>query len=101
MRTTRIPVGIGLVMLLTVATPAVYAAQNVMQDSVVDRIGDWFATVGKSGMEKQTVLTQRQMARAAKRTGHAVHQQARQAQQDLEAAGRQANEGLRGVTNQQ
>ena len=101
MRTTRIAVGMGLVMLLAVATPAVYAAQNVTQDSIVDRIGDWFATVGKSGMEKQMVVTQRQMARAAKRTGQAVHQQARQAQRGVETAGRQANEGLKGLTNQQ
>ena len=95
MRTTRIAVGMGLVMLLAAATPAVvYAATNVAQDSVVDRIGDWFATVGKSGIEKQSVLTQRQMARAAKRTGQAVHQQARQAQRGAESAGRQVNEGL-------
>ncbi|MBN1526593.1 MAG: hypothetical protein JW919_03295 [Candidatus Omnitrophica bacterium] len=44
-----------------VATP-VYA-----DDSVIDKVGDWWATRGKQDPEKSMILTQRRMERAAKK----------------------------------
>lgn len=41
------------------------------EDSIVDKAGDWFATIGKSGQEKDQILLQRRMDRAAKKAGAA------------------------------
>ena len=42
------------------------AYEHASDQSIFNRIGDWFATVGKSDEEKQKILTERKAARAAK-----------------------------------
>ena len=41
-----------------------YAA-NCTQDTPVDQVGDWFAVIGKQGMEKDQVLAKRKADRLA------------------------------------
>lgn len=41
------------------------AMENASDEAVFHRIGDWFATVGKSDMEKKQILAQRKAERAA------------------------------------
>jgi hypothetical protein len=43
------------------------SAASGAEDSIVDKIGDWFATVGKPENEKNMIIAERKMQRAAKR----------------------------------
>ena len=38
-------------------------------ESIFNRVGDWFATIGKSDSEKRTVLAERRANRAIKKMG--------------------------------
>ena len=58
----------------TPATPA-YAGEkgasamgyeHASENSVFNRVGDWFATIGKSGAEKDQILAERKAARMKK-----------------------------------
>ena len=50
--------------LMISVSPMSYAADY--QDNPIDQVGDWFATMGKQGMEKDSILAQRKAERAAK-----------------------------------
>lgn len=41
--------------------------ENVTKDSVIDKVGDWFATRGKTDDEKQAILAQRRTQRASEK----------------------------------
>lgn len=56
------------------------AMENASDEAVFHRVGDWFATVGKSDTEKKQILVQRKATRAAAK-----------AQKELEKAQKQAN----------
>ena len=43
------------------------AYEHASEQSIFNRVGDWFATVGKSPEEKEKILQERQAKRAAKR----------------------------------
>ena len=73
--------------MLGAATPGLAATMPV-QDTMFDRMGDWFATFGKSGLEKESVLAQRHADRTAKRANEAAQQNAEQAERSLKKAGR-------------
>ena len=45
-------------------SPMSYAAEY--KENVLDQAGDWFTTLGKQGMEKESILAQRKAERAAK-----------------------------------
>ncbi len=99
MKSRRAMVGLLVAAMMTgVAAPA-FAAQSVGQDTVVDRVTDWFATMGKSGSEKNSIIAQRRMARATKRTERAVSREADKAGKQVEGAGRDVKKGLKDLTN--
>ncbi len=89
--------------------PALYAAQTIQEDSVFDRMGDWFATLGKAPVEKDAILTQRKADRLGKRTGEVIVEDAsrvgeagrRGAQQVGEALERSSERTQDGVTEPQ
>ena len=43
------------------------AFEHASDQSIFNRATDWFATVGKSGVEKQAILAERKAKRAARR----------------------------------
>jgi len=52
------------------ASPVAY--QHASDEAVFHRVGDWFATIGKSGAEKDQLLAERKaqrMARKAEKNG--------------------------------
>jgi hypothetical protein len=65
-------------------TASALAASDVSQDSVVDKAGDWFATLGKSGSEKDQILIQRRSERIAKRMQKAVEDGSKKAGKEME-----------------
>ena len=59
---------------LLAVTMTFTAAPAFANDTVIDKMGDWFATVGKPQSEKDQILVQRHMDRAAKKTGDSFNQ---------------------------
>ena len=51
-------------MLGGISAPA-YARTNCYQDTSINKMGDWFATLGKKGMEKKRILARRKYERVA------------------------------------
>ncbi len=43
------------------------AREHASDNAIFNRVGDWFATVGKSGEEKENILAERKTKRAAKK----------------------------------
>jgi len=43
------------------------AMEKASDEAIFHRIGDWFATIGKSPEEKQAIIAERKAKRAAKR----------------------------------
>jgi hypothetical protein len=85
MKPGRIVMGVLLAGLISSSTPAlaadggqsgasVSAYQHASDEAVFTRIGDWFATLGKSGFERDSILVQRRAARAARRTQRAMRE---------------------------
>jgi hypothetical protein len=62
------------------------AAQAVGDDTAIDRMGDWFATLGKEPAEKEVILAKRRAERNLKRTGEAAREGAQEAGESLERA---------------
>lgn len=58
------------------------AYEHASEESIFNRIGDWFATVGKSPEEKEKILMERKAERAAKR----AEKEAKKAQKEAEEA---------------
>ncbi len=111
MKTGRIMMGTLLVGLLSAFTPvlavdgaqsgaSMSASQRASDENVLTGIGDWFATLGKSGLEKDSILVQRRTARVARQTQRAIEHQANHAEQGLHKAGEGLQKGLDSVTSQ-
>lgn len=64
---------------------AVYAAVDCTKDNWADQAGDWFATRGKNGLEKDQVLAARKADRITKCTK-------REAEKALKEAGKAGND---------
>ena len=60
------------------------SSKELTDDSVVDKVGDWFATRGKSDAEKQKMLSQRKANRVARRAQKKIEWQKKQADKKLE-----------------
>ncbi|HPW77203.1 MAG: hypothetical protein BWY44_00365 [Candidatus Omnitrophica bacterium ADurb.Bin292] len=63
-----------------------FAAVDCTKDSPIDQVGDWFATLGKDGMEKNAVLAERKanrVAACAKREAEKAAKKVQQAGSDM------------------
>ena len=56
------------------------AMEKASDEAIFHRVGDWFATVGKSSEEKQAILAERKAKRAAAK----AQKQAAKAQKELQ-----------------
>ncbi|PIQ89668.1 MAG: hypothetical protein COV72_01780 [Candidatus Omnitrophica bacterium CG11_big_fil_rev_8_21_14_0_20_42_13] len=64
------------------------AYEHASDKAVFNRVSDWFATIGKSGEEKEKILAERKAERAAKR----VEKELKRAEKEKEA--KKAREGM-------
>ena len=62
------------------------AYEHASDNAVFNRVGDWFATRGKSAEEKKAVLTERKSERAAKRAEKEARKQKRNAEKEARKA---------------
>ena len=66
--------------------PSAKAYEKASENSAFNRVGDWFATRGKSDQERQVILTQRKAARTAERVKKETARRARQAEKQANKA---------------
>src|SRR3989338_4372974 len=96
MKTGRIVMGALLAGLISSSTPVLAgdggqigasasAYQHASDEAVFTRIGDWFATLGKTGLEKDSILRQRRTARVARRTQRAMREAGEGLQKGLDS----------------
>ena len=98
---------IAVALLLTLAVRPVFAAEggekgasakayeHASEQSIFNRVNDWFATIGKSPEEKASILQERKMERAKKHE----EKQIRDAQREEERLRRQQAPGDRQMEN--
>ena len=98
---------IAVALLLTLAVRPVFAAEggekgasakayeHASEQSIFNRVNDWFATIGKSPEEKASILQERKTERAKKR----AEKQIRKAQREEERLRRRQTSGDRQMEN--
>ena len=64
------------------------AAPAHADDTVFEKAGDWFATIGKSQAEKDQILLQRRMDRAAKKLQQGFERGAKQTEKNMNDLGK-------------
>lgn len=67
------------------------AYEHAGPQAIFNRVGDWFATVGKSKEEKEAILVERKANRAAARAEREARKAARRADEAKQEAKRAAN----------
>lgn len=78
--------GLLLALTLCLSTANVYAG-DVTQDNALDKMSDWAQTVGKSGVEKETILAKRRADRVAMRMEKEAKKAAAKAEKDAKKMG--------------
>jgi hypothetical protein len=74
------------VVALMLSGTSAFAAVDCAKDTPIDQAGDWFATLGKDGMEKNAVLAERKanrVAACAKREAEKAAKKAQKAGSDM------------------
>lgn len=74
------------------------AQERASQEAVFHRVGDWFATVGKSKEEKEKILQERRAEREAKRAAKEAEKAAKKAEKEAKKAAKKGEKGVRKAT---
>jgi len=77
---------------ITSVTWAASSASELAHDNVVDKVGDWFATRGKTENERKAILAERKTDRIAKR----AEKQAKKAKKRAEQVAKKAQKNMKG-----
>jgi hypothetical protein len=67
---------IALAVALVFIAISLFAVPVYAEDNVFDKVGDWWATIGKDEPQKSMILTQRKAERAANRAGKEMEKSA-------------------------
>ena len=86
MQARQIVVGIAAVLMAGAATPVFGSEQSCSQNSAIDKIGDWWATMGKSDTDKQMILADRCTKRVLRHTQHELEESNREARKQIHHA---------------
>ncbi|HXV28096.1 MAG TPA: hypothetical protein VD913_03940 [bacterium] len=68
-------------------THPAWAEVQAYQDNAFDKMGDWFATLGKSGDEKDSILAQRKadrISRHAEKQAQKISDEAQKTAEDIQ-----------------
>jgi len=68
------------------------ALEHANENAIFNRVGDWFATIGKSDEEKAQIKAERKAKRAAKRAEKEVKKKAKEAQEVKDKKVKEAEE---------
>jgi len=72
------------------------ALERASDEAIFHRVGDWFATIGKSEEEKEAIIAERKAKRAAKRVQKELEKQERKAGKEAEKAEKKMKEKIKG-----
>jgi len=83
---------LALLVIMTLMAPAVFAAKGASEKGIetasdqaaFNRVGDWFATVGKSQEEKEAIKAERAVDRKVKRAEKQARKEAKEAKKSVE-----------------
>jgi len=70
------------------ASPAAY--EHASDQAIFNRVGDWFATIGKSPEEKEAILAERRAKRAAEKAEKEAEKAKKQTEKETRAAKKEA-----------
>ena len=73
------------------------AYEHASDEAIFHRIGDWFATRGKSEEEKKAIVTERKAKRAAIRAQKEAEKQQRKAAQEAKKTRKKAQKKMKGM----
>jgi len=71
------------------------AYEHASDEAIFNRVGDWFATRGKSEEEKAKILTERKAKRAAKRAEKEAKKTQKEAEKKIKKSQKKANKGIK------
>jgi hypothetical protein len=75
-----------------VKSAATKAYEHASDESIFNRVSDWFATLGKSDQEKTQILAERKAKRAAEKAAKAAKKAKKQAAKEAKEAAKKAEE---------
>ncbi|MFC1809351.1 hypothetical protein ACFL3D_04440 [Candidatus Omnitrophota bacterium] len=70
------------------------ALEHASDQAIFNRTADWFATIGKSGEEKEAILAERKATRAEKRLQKEAKKAKKQADKEAKRAEKEAEEAM-------
>lgn len=73
------------------------AMEKASDEAVFHRVGDWFATRGKTGAEKDAILAERKAQRAAKRAQKEMEKQQKIAAKEAKRAQKEMDKQMKGM----
>ncbi len=71
------------------------AYEHASDEAVFNRIGDWFATIGKTDEEKETIIAERKAKRATERAEKEAQKAKKEAEKKAEKAKKEAKERVK------
>lgn len=83
-----------VVAFMFLATPINFAYAGPADDNVLDKAGDWAATIGKQGVEKDQILATRKADRMKKRAEIEAKKAAKKAERDAKKAQKEASKSF-------
>ena len=73
------------------------AYENVSDEAVFHRVGDWFATIGKSEEDKNVIIAERKAKRAAQRVEKEAQKQQKKIEKQMKKSQENMNETMKGM----
>ncbi|MBN1872318.1 MAG: hypothetical protein JW800_07075 [Candidatus Omnitrophica bacterium] len=73
------------------------AIEHASDEAIFHRVGDWFATVGKSDEEKKVIIAERKAKRAATRAQKTAEKQKRKMEQETQKTGEKIKEKFKNM----
>jgi len=73
------------------------AMEKASDEAVFHRVGDWFATRGKTAEEKKAIIAERKAVRAAQRAQKEVEKQKKNLEKVMKKSQKQAKEKMKGA----
>ena len=100
MKARHVVVGAVAALMVGAAAPVFAQPQSVAGDSIIDKAGDWLATLGKSKTDKQIILADRHTKRIARRMSHVLEKTNHEAEEEIANAGQGVEKGLSSASGQ-
>ena len=87
MKARQVILGAIAAFIVGAAAPVFAEPQPIAGDTIIDKAGDWLATVGRSKTDKQIILADRRTHRISHRMKHALEKTNHEAQEAISKAG--------------